>query len=133
MEANETSSNSGQPIQLEPMSAETVVLDLDAALKRLGGDRNILVELAKMFAEDSPGLLDAIEQGIQQGRCSEAGRAAHSLRGLAANFSAARLMFRLRELEAALSQGERESSLTVMGAAREELRRLQDALNVDCR
>jgi len=133
MTANEASSNSGQPIQFEPMSAEAVILDLEAALKRLGGDRNILVELAKMFAEDSPGLLDGIEQGIQQARYNEAGRAAHSLRGLAANFSAARLMFRLRELEAALSQCERESSLTLMGTAREDLRRLQDALTADCR
>ena len=132
MAPNEASSHPGQPVQMQPMSAETVVLDLDAALKRLGGDRNILIELAKMFAEDAPGLLDAIKQGIQQARYSDAGRAAHSLRGLAANFSAARLMFRLRELEAVLAQDEREGSLTLVAAVCEEKRQLQDALNAYC-
>src|SRR6185295_10198060 len=88
MTANDSSSDSGQAIQLQPMPAGTAVLDVDASLKRLGGDRNILVELAKMFAEDSPGLMGAIEEGIQQSRFSDAGRAAHSLRGLAANFGA---------------------------------------------
>jgi len=132
MVPNEASSHPGQPVQIQPMSAETVVLDLDAALKRLGGDRNILIELAKMFAEDSPALLDAIVQEIQQARYSDAGRSAHNLRGLAANFSAARLMFRLRELENVLAQGEREGSLTLMEAVREEKRQLQDALNAYC-
>lgn len=133
MSASEASSNSGQPIQLQPMPAEMAVLDVDASLKRLAGDRNILVELAKMFAEDSPGLIDAIEQGIQQARYSDAGRAAHSLRGLAANFGAARLMHRLRELEAALALADRDGSLALMGAVREEKRCLQDALDAFCR
>jgi HPt (histidine-containing phosphotransfer) domain-containing protein len=132
MAPNEASSNPGRPVQIQPMSTDTVVVDLDAALKRLGGDRNILVELAKMFAEDSPGLLDAIDQDIQQARYSDAGRAAHSLRGLAANFSAARLMLRLRELEAALAQGDGEGSLTLTVAVREENRQLRDALNAYC-
>jgi two-component system, sensor histidine kinase and response regulator len=133
MAPSEASSHPGQPVQIQPMSEETVVLDLDEALKRLGGDRNILIELAKMFAEDSPGLLDAINQGIQQARYSDAGRAAHSLRGLAANFSAARLMLRLRELEAGLAHGEREGPLALLEAVREEKRQLQDALNAYCK
>jgi HPt (histidine-containing phosphotransfer) domain-containing protein len=115
------------------MPAEMVVLDLDAALKRLGGDRNILIELAKMFAEDTPGLLAAMEQGIEQARYPDAGRAAHSLRGLASNFGASRLMFRLRELEAALGQNERQGSLTLIIAVHEERGRLEDALNAFCR
>jgi len=126
---NEPLSDSRPPVRLEPMPAETVVLDLDAALKRLGGDRNILIELTKMFAEDSPGLVAAVERGIQQASYRDAGRAAHSLRGLAANFGASRLMFRLRELEAALGQGEQEGPLTLLEAVREEKRRLQDALD----
>src|ERR1044071_9738461 len=91
MTASETPSNSSEPLHNPSMPPEAAVLDLGAALKRLGGDRGILIELAKMFAEDSPGLLDAIEQGVHQGREKDAGRAAHSLRGLAANFGAARL------------------------------------------
>jgi two-component system sensor histidine kinase/response regulator len=132
MTASEISSYSGHATQVQPLSAETAVLDVDASLRRLGGDRNILIELAKMFAEDSPGLMGAIEQGIQQARYSDAGRAAHSLRGLAANFGAARLMHRLRELEAALAQGNREGSLTLMVPTSEEKLRLQEALNAYC-
>jgi HPt (histidine-containing phosphotransfer) domain-containing protein len=131
--ASKTSSDLGQPMQVQPMPAEVTVLDVDASLKRLGGDRTILVELAKMFAEDSPGLIDAIEQGIQEEHYSDAGRAAHSLRGLAANFGAARLVHRLRELEVALAQGDRVGSLTLMVPAREEKGRLQEALDAYCR
>ena len=133
MTANDSAPGSGQPVQLQPMPAEAAVLDVDASLKRLGGDRAILVELARMFAEDSPGLMGAIEEGIQQSRYSDAGRAAHSLRGLAANFGAARSMHRLRELETALGQCARESSLTLMDAVRDEKRRLLEALDAYCR
>lgn len=128
-----SSSEAGEPVQLQPLPAETAVLDVDASLKRLGGDRNILVELAKMFAEDSPGLIEAIKQGIQHASYSDAGRAAHSLRGLAANFGAARSIHRLRDLEAALAQGDRESSLTLMDAVCQEKRRLLEALDAYCR
>jgi hypothetical protein len=54
------------------------------------------------------------------------------LRGLAANFGAARLMHRLRELEAALTQGDRERSLALMGLASDEKVQLLEALHAYC-
>jgi HPt (histidine-containing phosphotransfer) domain-containing protein len=132
MAASELPSNSSESIDNSSMPPEAAVLDQAAALKRLGGDRSIFIELAKMFSEDAPGLLEAIRQGIHEGRYVDAGRAAHSLRGLAANFDGARLMFRLRELEAVLAKGERERSLAVMDGVRQEERRLQGALQTCC-
>src|SRR5262249_41101900 len=111
---------------------ETDVCDLEGALKRLGGDRSILMDLAKMFCEDSPALIESTAAGIGADRFTDAGRAAHNLRGLASNFGAVRLIARLKELEASLGQNNREKSLILVAPVREERRRLEDALKAFC-
>jgi len=128
-----SSSDPRETIEIQPLPDEVVVMDVDGSLKRLGGDRNILVELAKMFAEDSPGLIAGIEAGIEASRFADAGRGAHSLRGLAANFGAARLMLRLRQLEALAAQGRRDESLILVSEIRAEKRQLDEALDAYCR
>ena len=62
------------------------LLDLQGALSRLDGDRELLAELAQFFLEDSPGLLEQVRDGLRSGDAKTVQRAAHSLRGLAANF-----------------------------------------------
>jgi len=64
------------------------LLDLQGALRRLDGDRELLAELAQFFLEDSPGLLDRVRDGLRSGDARTVQRAAHSLKGLAANFGA---------------------------------------------
>ena len=127
-------SDSQQPMETQPATVdESQVIDVDAALKRLGGDRNILIELAKMFGEDAPGLIASIEMGIDEARFNDVGRTAHNLRGLAANFGAARLIARLKQLEGAAAQANRDESLALVDTVRAEKRRLDEALAVYCR
>ncbi len=64
------------------------LLDLQGALRRLDGDRELLAELAQFFLEDSPGLLEKLRDGLRSGEAKTVQRAAHSLKGLAANFGA---------------------------------------------
>lgn len=59
-------------------------LDLAAARRRVGGDDALLRELAVIFIDDAPELLAQAQASVDTER---ARRAAHSLKGLASNFS----------------------------------------------
>jgi two-component system sensor histidine kinase/response regulator len=63
-------------------------VNLARALDRMGGDRSLLVEMARFYLEDTPGLLDTLRTSLQEQKAEEATRAAHSLKGLSANFDA---------------------------------------------
>ncbi|MCC6493735.1 MAG: Hpt domain-containing protein [Pirellulales bacterium] len=62
------------------------VCDLRAALVRLDGDEELLRMLISVFHEDAPQLLEQLDQGLQTGDLRTVERAAHNLKGLAANF-----------------------------------------------
>ncbi|WP_417387706.1 PAS domain S-box protein [Gimesia sp.] len=64
------------------------VMDMRAALKRVGDDVNILNDMVDFFFEDAPGLLKEINAQSVAGDAEELMRAAHSLKGLCANFNA---------------------------------------------
>lgn len=75
------------------------VLNVPAALDRLGGDRQLFDDLATFFQEDSPGLLAELRDAIGNVDCLNSLRAAHSLKGLAANFGAERAVAALQAVE----------------------------------
>ena len=61
----------------------------DVALRRMGGDIELLSSMVDYFLEDSPTLLAELQQLVHDGNSAEAARVAHSLKGLCANFEAA--------------------------------------------
>jgi CheY-like chemotaxis protein len=64
------------------------VWDIDVALSRVGGDQQLLADLAKIFCEQSPKLLSALETAIDQRNLQGLKRGAHSLRSAIATFAA---------------------------------------------
>ncbi len=62
--------------------------DLQAALRRLGNRPSLLQDMIGFFLEDAPVLLAEIHQGLSTADAASTCRAAHSLKGLAANFDA---------------------------------------------
>ncbi len=60
----------------------------DVALRRMGGDVELLSTMVDYFLEDSPTLLQKLQQLIEVGNSEEASRVAHSLKGLCLNFDA---------------------------------------------
>jgi signal transduction histidine kinase/CheY-like chemotaxis protein len=64
------------------------VLNLAVARQRLGGDEELLRDLAGFFIEDAPRLLEDARLALRAGDAENATRHAHSLKGLAANFEA---------------------------------------------
>lgn len=73
-------------VRAQITTAKADVFDLAGTLRRLGGDTNLLSDLVQLYSEDSPGLLQRLHAGIEAHRSDEVRHAAHSLRGLAANF-----------------------------------------------
>jgi CheY-like chemotaxis protein/HPt (histidine-containing phosphotransfer) domain-containing protein len=82
------------------------VVDFDAALERMDGNRELLADMATFFLEDSPALVARIRAGLQNGSCEEVRRAAHSLKGLASNFGAERTVQTARTVEKAAEAGD---------------------------
>ena len=72
------------------MNGQLQVQDLDrnAALSRVGGDLDLLKEIAALFLEEYPRELDDIHKGLAAGDAPAIERAAHGLKGSVANFGA---------------------------------------------
>lgn len=65
------------------------MLDVEDSLRRMGGDRSLLIATAEFFQDDAPTLWNSLKEAIEIGDAKSAERAVHSLKGLAANFGAA--------------------------------------------
>jgi two-component system sensor histidine kinase/response regulator len=71
------------------MSQYSVIdLDREAALDRVGGDLELLQEVAALFLEEYPVLLSHIRKAIQAGDALALEYSAHSLKGSVGNFGA---------------------------------------------
>ncbi|MCC7084510.1 MAG: Hpt domain-containing protein [Pirellulales bacterium] len=105
------------------------LLDLDGTLHRLGGDHQLLASLAKVFAEDSPLLLNRLFSAVQSMRGEEICKAAHALRGLAANFGAPSLTLSLRQLEEIGLRNDTARAQTLFDEVRSKTTALQALLD----
>jgi HPt (histidine-containing phosphotransfer) domain-containing protein len=63
-------------------------VDEQAALDALDGSRVLLHDLAEIFCEDAPAILNELRSALEADDATGARRAAHSLKGLAATFFA---------------------------------------------
>jgi two-component system, sensor histidine kinase and response regulator len=106
------------------------VFDLAGTLRRLGGDTNLLADLVQLYEEDSPALLNRLHAGVENQRPDEVRHAAHSLRGLAANFGAAILTQSLLQLEEAAAKGQLEEAAPLVDQVSEESKQLIATLAV---
>jgi len=68
-------------------------------LARVGGDRELLAEISRLFVDDAPRHLDKIRQALDTQDGESLRRAAHGLKGAAANFDAEGVVNAARTLE----------------------------------
>ena len=81
------------------------VLAWRGALQRLDGDTELLLELAGIFLDDGPGLLDELRAALQAGDASASQRGVHTLKGVLVNFGAQRAIGLTERLSTSLHQG----------------------------
>ena len=81
------------------------------ALARLGGDEDLLLELIRLFRQDAQALVSKVRTGLEAGDAESVARAAHNLRGLAANFDAAATVEAALEIERSATRGELSAAM----------------------
>jgi HPt (histidine-containing phosphotransfer) domain-containing protein len=99
-------------------------LDRELALSRVGGDAELLKEIAALFLEDYPNVMAELRAAAA--RCDSKGveRAAHGLKGSVGNFGAQAAVDAAFQLEKMGHAGD----LTRVGEAIDTLARALDAL-----
>jgi CheY-like chemotaxis protein/HPt (histidine-containing phosphotransfer) domain-containing protein len=108
------------------MPLSTAIINVESAKARMGGNETLVVDLARFFLEDAPKLMQDIEQGLRAGQAEDVERAAHSLKGLAANFDAESLATLASIVEEHSRNGHIEK-------ARRQFTELRDAARSVCR
>jgi signal transduction histidine kinase/CheY-like chemotaxis protein len=75
--------------------------DMQAIRARLGGDEELVSQLLQLFLDSCPDLMARVSDGITQGNAAEVHIATHTLRGVAAQFSAVGVVSAAAALESA--------------------------------
>ncbi len=78
---------------------KSVAIDRQLALARVGGDAELLKEIAQLFLEDYPKAMEEIRAAADHRDAKELERSAHGLKGSVANFGATEAMEAARALE----------------------------------
>lgn len=79
--------------------ATAIDLDVSGALRRVGGDRELLVRIIDFVTEDSPQFVSRMKSALESGEYREVERAAHSLKGLVSNLHCMAVQDKAREIE----------------------------------
>lgn len=104
-------------------------LDRELALSRIGGDLELLQEIALLFLSDSGRMLDEIHKAVAAHNAGALDRAAHTLKGCVSNFGAQTLY----EAALALERMGRSGDLSTVGPAYQQLRAELLQLETDLR
>src|ERR1700685_1049069 len=92
-------------------------LDRQLALARVGGDLELLREIAALFLDECPRALLEIHQALEREDSSKLENAAHSLKGSVANFGASAAVaaaFRLEQMGRAQQLGDAPEALLAL-------------------
>jgi HPt (histidine-containing phosphotransfer) domain-containing protein len=103
--------------------------DFEATLGRMGGDFALFVKMIEYFCDDSGPLLHQIASGIHECRARTVEQAAHSLKGLLANFSAESAVVAAARLEQAGREGDLTGGDFLLEELRSEVRLLHGELD----
>jgi CheY-like chemotaxis protein/HPt (histidine-containing phosphotransfer) domain-containing protein len=114
---NQSKDSGGEQEKMNPL------VDSEAALARVGGDAQLLAELADLFLIEYPRLLEKTRQGLELGDFERVGSSAHQLKGLLAQFGCEAGRAASLRLESASKAGQLEEA----GNAAAELERLLSA------
>jgi two-component system sensor histidine kinase/response regulator len=118
-----------RPVETFP-PAVTAELPFDPAssLALVEDDQALLVEIIELFLDESPRLMTTIQHTCATGESAELMRAAHTLKGMAGNFGAPKVVALAFELELSGKNGRLDNALPLCETLDQELTRLQEAL-----
>ncbi len=94
----------------------------------MGGDRALLKNMLDFFHEDAPEYLAKLHEGLERGDVGRVQHAAHSLKGLAANFGGEAAGLAAQRIEELGRRGDLLSASQAVEKLEVELSRLSAAL-----
>jgi two-component system, sensor histidine kinase and response regulator len=104
------------------------IFDFETSIRRYDGDRDLYRDLIRFFLEDSPALLRQLHEALAAGDDKSAVLAAHTLKGLAANFHGLRAVDAADQAERAAARGGLSPSTEAVLRLEQEIAVLQQAL-----
>ncbi|MBI3670340.1 MAG: PAS domain S-box protein [Acidobacteria bacterium] len=114
------------PAAGEPSPGE--VLDRDALVARVEGDKELLTEMVELFLQDSPRLIAAIREAAARGDAKSLERSAHTLKGSVSNFCAPAATAAAVRLEQMGREGDLAQAAEGCAALEKEIARLKPLL-----
>lgn len=126
-----TVSTQGPAISFPPQlgsPASQHMLNLDEALNRVDGDRELLREMAGVFLEEYPLLLVTMQDALSHGNAQTLTFAVHTLKGSVANFAATNAFEAALKLEKIGRQGNLTQAKNALAELEAELARLAPLL-----
>ena len=104
------------------------IFDLDDALEKVGGDKEILEEILVVFSESYPDQLKELKNAINSGDAPIVERAAHTLKGSVGTFSAKKALETALRLETMGRDGKLQEAAAAYSKLEQELEELDAAL-----
>jgi two-component system sensor histidine kinase/response regulator len=111
-----------------PGAARSENVDLELALARVGASQELLMELAQIFIEQRPAMIDELRRAVSSKDSASLRRAAHTLKGSVAIFGARHAVELAAQLEQAGREGRHQGTERVLAALEEELDHVHQAL-----
>jgi two-component system, sensor histidine kinase and response regulator len=125
----ETVSPPAEAENLPGESAQPVSIDWAEVLEYLGGDEELLREIAVMFIEDCPSMLAKIKEASLRGDGKSLEQAAHALKGVIGNFSTETPAYHLAfKLEMMGRESELKNAAKMCERLEQELKQLTAAV-----
>ena len=106
----------------------SALYDYEGAMQRMGNDELLFQEMIYILREDAPRRFREMESGQAAGDWKVVQRAAHSLKGLVANFGAESAQQAAFQVEQLAKQGDGAALPAGISALREEMHKLVTAL-----
>jgi HPt (histidine-containing phosphotransfer) domain-containing protein len=106
-----------------------VVLDVEGTLARLGGDRQLFLDMTTFLLEDSPDLIAALRHAVQVSNASEIRSKAHALKGLLANSGGVRAAHAAQLLENAGNSRNVDDAPQLLESLESEVESLVEAIH----
>ena len=123
--------SAAQPERIEPdltVIPSELVLDMDSMLSHVGGDTELLREIAGVFLEVGPGFMQELRQAIEAGDAGRIENTAHTLKGSISNFTAGKAFQAAYDLEKKGRAGEINATWEGYAVLEREIGRLRASL-----
>jgi len=111
------------------MRREFPALDLEGALDRIAGDRRLLFEIAEIFLNDAPPLLEGVKSALADRNLTRTEGCAHALKGIAANVGGLRVERAALAVEDAARSNQFELARIAADSLSVEIDQLNEALD----